>query len=259
MRRLTILALAAFALAQGPQTTAAFYLNGSCGPGYVQRDFLDSLLARLTAEFGDRRAAAMVESLRTAPLAPTRVLALLNGQATDGDLRELFGLRHERPQFVKAALDLAVADKDKKLLFGALVRTMVEKGVDPSSDFCQLGESRDNLTAEQFDRLCRRESSPSLMGECFGLKQKDDQRTMLGYVDATWASPYLLHPLGASLAARAKLRGEYDPKEFPKPRDEMPGYGNEYKDGKGGGLPFDKDLPPVPFYGKNLEDFFSRK
>ena len=41
MRRLTILGfLAALALAQGRQTTDAFYLSGSCGPGYVQRDFV---------------------------------------------------------------------------------------------------------------------------------------------------------------------------------------------------------------------------
>jgi hypothetical protein len=39
----------------------------------------------------------------------------------------------------------------------------------------------------------------------------------------------------------------------------MPGFGNEYEDGKAGGLPFDRDLPPVPYYGKNLEDFFATK
>ncbi len=260
MRRLTTLGLlAALALAQGRQTTEAFYLNGAAGPGYVQRDFLNLLLSRLAAEFGNRRAAAMVESLRASAIGPKQVLALVNGQLAAGDVRQFFGLRHERPQFVQKAIDLAVADKDKRLLFGALVRTMVEKGVDPSSDFCQLGESRDELTADQFDRLCRGEVSGSLMGECFGLKSKADQSEMQGYMNATRASPYLLHPLGASLAGRANARGAYDPKKFPKPRDEMPGYGNEYKEGKGGGLPFDRDLPPVPYYGKNLERFFATK
>jgi hypothetical protein len=259
MRRLTLLSFAALALAQGSQTTEAFYLKGAAGPGYVQRDFLDALEARLGAEFGPKRAAAMLASLRVAPMDPKRVLELLNGQVTDSDLRALFGLGHERPQFVQKALDLAVADKDKRLLFGALVRTMVEKGVDPSSDFCQLRESRDELTADQFDRLCRGETSVFLMGECFGLKSKADQREMQGYMQATRSSPYLLHPVGASLARRVSARGEYDARKFPKPRDEMAGYGNEYKDGKGGGLPFDRELPPVPYYGKNLEDFFSMK
>lgn len=260
MRRLPILGLlAALALAQGRQTPEAFYLQGTCGPGYVQRDFLEALGTKLSDEFGDRRGGEMLSSLRSAHLDAKAILALLNGQATDGDLRDLFGLRHERPQFVRKALDAAVADKDKKLLFGALVRTMVEKGIDPSSDFCQIGEGRDALTDDQFDRLCRGEVSVSLLRDSFGLKSTKDQRAMQGFMNDARSSPYLQHPLAASLAGRGKLRGEYDPAKFPKPRDEMPGYGNEYKDGKAGGLPFDKGLPPVPFYGRNLEDFFATK
>jgi hypothetical protein len=259
MRNLSLLGLAALALAQGPQTPEAFHRQGFCGPGFVQADFLETLRARLGDEFGERRAGAMLESLRAAALDPKRSLALLNGQLSDSDLRGLFGLRHERPEFVRKALDGAVADKDRKLLFGALVRTMVDKGVDPSSDFCQLGESRDALTPDQFDRLCRGDVSGALMGDCFGLKSRKDQGEMQGYVNATWASPYLLHPLGASLAGRAKLRGQYDPKKFPKPRDGMPGYGNEYEEGRAGGLLYDKGLPPVPYYGSNLDEFFAKK
>ena len=259
MRRLTILALAALAVAQGRQTTEAFYANGTVGPGYVQADFLDCLEERLGDEFGARRAESMLDHIRGSRLDGKGVLALLNGDLDDAEIRSIFGLAHERPQFVRKALDAAVADKDKKLLFGALVRTMVEKGVDPSSEFCQIGDCRDELTAQQFDRLCRSEVSGSLMGECFGLKSKKDQSEMQGYMNATRASPYLLHPVGNSLAKRANLKGDFDPRKFPKARDDMPGYGNEYKDGLGGGLPFDRNLPPVPYYGKSLEDFYKAK
>jgi hypothetical protein len=262
MRKLAMFGLlAALALAQGPQTPEALYLRGTCGPGYVQSDFLDALRAQLANEFGERRGNEMADHLRgqRARLDIKRTLALLNGQATDQELRDLFGLAHERPQFVRKALEGAVADKEKKLLFGALVRTMVENGVDPSSDFCQLGQSRDSMSHDQFERLCRRDASASLMGECFGLKSRKDQQAMQGYMNDAWASPYLLHPVSASLAGRAKLRGAYDPAKFPKARDEMPGYGNDYKEGMAGGLPFDQGLPPVPFYGRNLEEFFASK
>ncbi len=259
MRRLTILFITALAIAQGRQTKEAFYLTNTAGPGYVQKDFLEVLLDRLNEEYGERRAAYMIEHVRGAGLDAKRVLALLNGQLDDDEIRLVFGLAHERPQYVRKAIDAAVIDKDKKILFGALVRTMVEKGVDPSSDFCQLGESRDQLTAGQFDRLCRGELSASLMGECFSLKSKKDQNEMRGYMEATWASPWVRHPIGASLSLRAKVRGDFDPKRFPKPRDGMPGYGNDNEDGKGGGLPFDGNLPPVPYYGANLDDFFKAK
>jgi hypothetical protein len=32
----------------------------------------------------------------------------------------------------------------------------------------------------------------------------------------------------------------------------MPGCGGEFKDGKAGGLPFDQELPPLPFAGENM-------
>ncbi|MCK6461409.1 MAG: hypothetical protein L6Q95_16125, partial [Planctomycetes bacterium] len=118
---------------------------------------------------------------------------------------------------------------------------------------------RDKLTDDQFDRVCKGDATAALIRDAFGLKSRSDQGDLEGYLAATRASPYLLHPLGASLARRARLRGKYDPTKFPEPRDEMPGYGNQYKDGTAGGLPFDKGLPPVPYYGRNLEDFFATK
>lgn len=260
MRRTLVLGtLAALALAQGRQTREAFFTAGAAGPGYVQVDFVDALRLRLGREFGDARAKAMIESLRAAAPDAKRMLALVNGAPDDAELKRLLGLRHERLGFVRTALDAAVADKDKRLLFGALVRTMVEKGVDPSSEFCQLGRFRDRLTEDQFDRICRGEATGALIRDAFGLKSRSDQGDLEGYLVATRASPYLLHPVGASLARRAQLRGKYDPTKFPTPRDEMPGYGNQYKDGTAGGLPFDKGLPPVPYYGRNLEDFFATK
>jgi len=201
----------------------------------------------------------MIQSLCAAAPDAKRMLALVNGTADDAELKRLLGLRHERIGFVRAALDAAVTDKDRRLLFGALFRTMVEKGVDPSSEFCQLGRFRDKLTDDQFDRICRGEATAALLRDGFGLKSRSDQSDLAGYLAATRASPCLLHPLGASLVRRAQLRGKYDPTKFPAPRDEMPGYGNEYKDGTAGGLPFDKGLPPVPYYGRNLEDFFATK
>jgi hypothetical protein len=260
MKRLTILGtLAALAFAQGRQTKEAFYTTGAAGPGYVQAAFLDLLLRELDKEFGEGSGAKMLETLRGKRLDGKRVAALLNGQLTDNELRDLFGLRGVRPQFVRKALDAAVSEKDKRLLFGALARTIVEKGVDPSSEFCQVvGQSLD-MTDDQFDRICRGDVSASLMGEVFGLKSGQDKGEMQGYMNATRSSPYLLHPLGASLAGRTRARGEYDPAKFPKARDGMPGYGNDFKEGKAGGLPFDKELPPVPFYGKNLEDYFAFK
>jgi hypothetical protein len=260
MRRLTILGtLAALALAQGRQTKEAFYTSGAAGPGYVQAAFLAALGREFVKEFGEERGGKMLETLRGKRLDGKRILALLNGQVTDAELRDLFGLGSIRPQFARKALDAAVADKDKKLLFGALVRTIVEKGVDPSSEFCQVVGQSFGMTDDQFDRLCRGDSSASLMGECFRLKSRRDQGEMSGYMSATRSSPYLLHPLGTSLAGRSKVRGAYDPAKFPKARDGMPGYGNDFKEGKAGGLPFDKELPPVPFYGKNLEDYFAFK
>jgi hypothetical protein len=260
MRRTLVLGImAALALAQGRQTREAFFTSGACGPGYVQADFLDALRLRLGREFGQHRADAMLKSLRAAAPDAAAMLALLNGAPDDDEIRRLLGLRHERLQFVRGALAGAVADKDKRLLFGALVRTMVEKGVDPSSEFCQLGRFRDRLTDDQFDRICRGEATGALIRDAFGLKARRDQSDLEGYLVATRASPYLLHPVGASLARRARLRGDYDPAKFPKPRDEMPGYGNQYKDGTTAGLPFDQGLPPVPYYGRNLEDFFATK
>lgn len=260
MRRSLVLgALAALALAQGQQTREAFFTSGTAGPAYVQVDFLDALRLRLGREFGETRADAMLKSLRAAAPGAERTLALLNGALKDDEIRKLLGLRHERIEFVRTALDAAVTDKDKRLLFGTLVRTMVEKGVDPSSEFCQLGRFRDKLTDDQFERICRGEANGALIRDCFGLKARSDQAELEGYLRATRSSPYLLHPVGASLARRARLAGKYDRTKFPTPRDEMPGCGNEYKDGTAGGLPFDKGLPPVPYYGRNLEDFFATK
>jgi hypothetical protein len=257
MRKTAILGLlAAAALGQGRQTRDGLLLHGTAGPAFVQVEFFESLRARLERAFGLRRTADMFEHLGAAGLDARDVLALMNGTETAGDRRDLFGSRDAR---IREAIDDTVADKDRKLLFGVLVRTMVEKGEDPSSDFCQVGRSRDALSADQFDRLCRGEVSTSFMQECFGLRKKADQQLMQQYLNVAWESPYLLHPLGASLAKRKKLEGTYDPAKFPKPRDGMPGYGHEFKDGRAAGLPFDTTLPPLPFYGKNLEDYFTAK
>jgi hypothetical protein len=257
MRKTLLLVLAALALAQGRQTPDGVYLKGTCGPGFVQAEFLAGFDAALKDEFGAQRAGEMVAALRGAGLDARETLALLNGQLTDSQLRRALGVRHERLPFVRKALDAAVAGKDRRLLFGVLLRTMVEKGEDPSSDFCQIGRSRDTMSDEEFDRICRGEVSTSLLKDSFGFKSKEDAQLMQQYVNRARSSPYLLHPMGASLAGRAKARGAYDPEKFPKPRDGMPGYGNEYKEGTAGGLPFEQALPPVPFYGRNLEDYFA--
>lgn len=260
MRRTPVLFLflfAALALAQARQTRDGLRLAGNCGAGYIQADFLGRLSEELQREFGERRAADMLEHLVGAKPEARDVLALLNGETTKSTLRDLLGARGEEPSLARKALERAVSAKDKKLLFGALVMTMVTDGdVDPSSEFCRVvGESR-GLNEENFEKLCRGNVSTSFIEECFGFTSKDDQKDMQGFLNSTWDSPYLLHPLGASLAKRGGVKGTYDAAKFPKASAGMPGCGDEYKSGQAGGLPFDKDLPPVPYYGENLEKFF---
>jgi len=196
-------------------------------------------------------------ALAGATLEPKEVLSLVNGETTKGALRDLLGARGDEPSLVQEALDRAVAEKDKKLLFGVLVMTMALEGdVDPSSEFCRVVGGSRGLDDKQFEKLCRGNVGTSFIRECFGFTSKDDQKDMQRFLLRTWDSPYLLHPLGASLAKRGGVTGTFDAKKFPKPAAGMPGCGDEYKSGEAGGLPFDKGLPPVPYYGENLEEFF---
>jgi len=64
------------------------------------------------------------------------------------------------------------------------------------------------------------------------------------------------HPLCESLGLGNPR--EYDAEAFPKLAEGMPGSEPEYAEGKAGGLPFDKELPPLPFAGKRVDELLDQ-
>lgn len=247
--------LTALALAQGRQTREDFDKQAPAGPAYIQQTFVGDLQRHLEDNFGAQRAQRMLDALRASGLTAKDVVALMNGLSTKSQLRKRFGAVGNEARLLEEALDGAILDKERKIVFGILLATMVANDVDPSSPFCKLvGQTCAQIDADDFKKLMGGNVSRSFLEESFRLKSRDDQKDMQDYVNKTRSSKLMEHPLLGSL--RTGKGSGYDHSAFPKHTEETAGYGKEFADGLAAGLPFDKELPPVPFYGENLEKFF---
>jgi hypothetical protein len=265
MRKTAILLLAAMAVAQNPgakgKPTASerLKLRGFAGPGYVQQDFLAGLGGHLEQGLGERRAKKMMEQLRGRGLSARDMLRLQNGAITKAKVRSVFGANRGEVKSVLKALEHAVADKDGKLFFGIVIMTTVfDFEIDATSDFCkQVAMTCAEMNAEQTAKLMSGNVSRTTVKKIFGFRSRADQRDMQRILNRARDSIYLTHPLADSLTRRTgKPERSFEVKRHPKLRKGMPGHGDAFAKGEAGGLPFDTNLPPCPYFGKNLEDFF---
>ncbi|MHC4491010.1 MAG: hypothetical protein ACYTDU_05245 [Planctomycetota bacterium] len=268
MRKTLILVLAALAAAQSPgskgkQTMAEkLRLRGFAGPGFVQKDFVGGLGGHLKEGLGARRADKMIERLGSHDLSARDVLRLQNGETTKSQVRTVFGANRGEIKGVLQALDRTVIDKDRKLFFGIVIMTMVfDFKIDATSDFCrQVAMTCTLMDGDQTAKLLSGNVSRNTVKEIFGFRAKADQREMQRILNRAWDSVYLTHPLADSITRRAgRPKRRYEARRYPTLRRGMPGHGGEYASGKAGGLPFDTEMPPCPFFGSNLEDFFDIK
>lgn len=243
------------ARAQRPTAAERLALKATAGPGYIQQSFVGGLEASFGEQFGPVPAGRMIELLRKRGLDADDALGLMNGRRMmKSDLRKTFGLRGAQLDDAEKAIGRAVDAKDRALYFGVLLTAMVaDFDVDPAGEFCKQIVAARGMSADDFRQLRAGVMSRSLCEDAFGLDDEDDQRFMQDVLKRVNRSPLLKHPMAGSLGLG---RGGFDRDAFPVLRPGMPGSGDAFADGSAGGLPFDKDLPPCPFAGENLEGFF---
>lgn len=259
------LLLAGVAAAQGAgggganQTIGQQLRNqGVAGPGYIQTDFLKDLGTQLTDDFGADKSNKLMGNLDSNQPSSDEVLKLMNGQTTNSDIQEMFGVGQSEAPRINESVQQTVEKKDRKMFFGIVIFiACCDFDVSADSDFLkQIAGGKDALSKESFDKLLKGNVSTKTVGECFGLSDKDDQKFMQDILNAVWKSAFVQHPMAQSLGAGQKggaAMGGFDPKMFPTLGEGMPGFGGDFAGGEAGGLPFDMKLPPCPFMGENLD------
>lgn len=251
------LILASLALAQGgEQTTARLLHESTAGPGFIQQEFVASLWQELADAFSPERADRMVATLRRQKLKPRHVMQLLNGQVTRSTLKNYFGVGGREIERVDKAVENAVDTKNRSLFFGVMLYTMLKEfDVNPTAEFCkQTCAARTELDDDDFRQLRTKVRSRKLIAKCFKLEDREDQKFMREILMRMQELPFFGHPICASLGSGLG----YHPRRFPKLAAGMPGHGDEFAKGEAGGLPFDPELAPCPFFGSNIDKYFRR-
>jgi len=242
---LIILALAALLAAQVEEALKdALARRATAGPGAIQQEFLDVLRASLEKRAGKERAKKMLDRLKTRSISALDVRKLMNGGATTSQVQEWFGAGGRSLPKVEAAVADAVDAKERSGYFGILLHIMVRDfGIDPTADFCaQVIGAKDELSRDEFRKLCRGNVSTGTVKKAFGLTARDDCKFMQDILLALQNSPLVRHPMLESLGLGRD--GTYDRKEFPPLQDGMRGHGMEGD--AAGGLACDLSLPPCP-------------
>jgi hypothetical protein len=266
MRRLPLVPLLALVLcalvgAQGERAgkTREFRQEATAGPGYLQARFFTRLEDGFSDEFTERRADQMFRVLRRREPGAAEVVRLMNGHATTSGMERMFGMRRREVDRARRVLDATVEAKDRRLFFGVLAFVMIgEFDIDPTSPFLkQVLGARDELDSDEFRALRIGRRSKRSMREYFGLRSREDQKFMIKVLDRVRDSFYLNHPLCESLGLGSAR--EYDAALFPKLAEGMPGSEKEYGEGKAAGLPFDRELPPLPFAGKRVDELLEKE
>ena len=265
MRRVWILLLAAtvWAQARGNRPVAErVRLRGTAGAGHIQKEFLGALSSEFWDEFGKSRAEEIFDRLQRRGMTANDVQRLMNGLLTKSELRKRFGAKRNEVERMERIIDGAVTDKDRKLFFGILIATMIEKHEeDPSGEFCkQVAATCSAIDEKQARELLKGAVSKNMIKEIFKFRHKADLKLMQRILNSTWDSAYVGYPMAQSLARRGGRRkggrSRYDASAFPKLERGMPGFGGEFARGTAGGFPFDSALPACPYFGEDLEELF---
>lgn len=226
-------------------------LKGTAGPGYIQQGFLDTLQKTLEEKFGKERGDELAQDLKDEKLSPQEVMNLLNGKMTGGQLSNACNATKGEGERLEAAVEEAVGDKDKKCFFGILVIIVVCDSKTEDEDFLkQMCKGMEGMDQGSADRLMRGDVSTGAIEDCFGFSDKDMCKQMQEALNKLRSSPLANHPMCESMGIGKK--GKFNPEDFAKPAEGMPGCGDEFAGGEAGGLPFDCKLPPLPFAGENM-------
>ena len=252
---LGLILLAGFVAGEGPPAKEVRE-NGTASAAYVQDDFFNHLKENLAEGFSKSRSQRMMARLAKQDPSGSDVLELMNGSCSNKELREHFGASRGDTDRVRKALDETVREKDKNAFFGIMADVMIgNRGFDPSADFAkQAFGAKDEISDEMLEKIIkRRNTSRTTIKKAFGFTDDDDVKDMAGIVRETMASDLMTHPMLKSLGlGKGK---SFDKRKFGKLTKHNAGY-NSFKDGTAGGLPVDPKLPPVPYFGDNLEKHF---
>jgi len=235
--------------------------SATAGPGYIQDQFFGGFRKALDKGVGRRRAERFLDRLAASKLERDDVLGLVNGRIERDRFRPWFGVdRRDERRDIETALGTAVEEKDRRILFGVLLRALIRDfDVDPTSEFVrQVVRSRDAMSEDDFRAILRGSWAKSTIGDAFGLRSRRDQDFMQDVLKRVWEQPYFTHPMASSLGRRmgGARRDKFDPKAFPALAQGMPGAEPEYAAGKAAGFPFDLALPACPFAGPEVDEYY---
>jgi len=247
-------------LAQGAQDqqTIAQQMRDqlNVGPAFAQQDFLGNPKKKLTESFGEKRGKELFGNLQKSGggLDASEVTDLMNGKATTSGLQDLFRCHRSETEGVEQALQGAVGEKNRDLFFGMMIQKMTggEHAMDPNSEeFKHICGCRDSMDDEDFEKLRRGSVSTKTISEAFDVSDKDLRKLLQRILNALREMEAVDHPMCASLGMGDTNR--FSPDRMPPMRQGMPGSGPQFANGMAGGMPFDAQMPPLPFMGGNLQ------
>jgi len=232
--------------------------KGNAGPGFVQGDFISGLEDKLTEKFGEKKGGMFFDNMKSSGATSKDTTDLMNGKSSKKDLKELFGCSSGDAKKIEGLVDEQVEDKNKKMFFGVIIIILVEDmGMDSSGDFMQqVAGGGNEINPDDFEKLMNGSFSTKIMAVIFGFGHKSDQKTMQSACNQAAGSAMMQHPLAGSMSFGQKQGGSFDPSQFMKGGEGMPGFGEGFEDGMSGGMPFPSELPPMPFMGENMGEFF---
>jgi len=258
---LSCLLLAGPAMAQGnqqPPTKEQISEGTVAGPGFVQDDFFKNLLECLKESFGKDRGSELMTAFSVAKLEIREVMDLMNGKnLTKKKIKEWFRAKESEVEGIKECIKKAIEQKDKGLFFGVMLFTMMKDfDVDPTGEFAkQACGAKDEMGDKSWQKLKSGSQSKNTMKEAFGFSNKDDQKFMQDIMKRMKESGMLNHPMCASMGMGDASK--MNKRKFPEMGKGSAGFG-QFGDGTAGGKPFDKKMPPCPFFGDNMDSLLGR-
>ncbi len=237
-------------------TIKDFKKTGTSGPGFVQEDFVNNLGGNINETFGEKKGELIFDNFKKSDTSSEEMVDLMNGKMSKKDIKKKFGVGQKSAKKIEEDIEEAVDDKNKKMFFGIIIVILVgEHGIDPKGDFAQqVASSRDEISEEDFKKLLENQvTSKKFMDECFGFGHKEDQKLMSDACKELFNSKMVMHPMAESMGFDSK---KFNSDDFMQLGKGMPGFGGDFEGGMAGGMPFPTDLPPMPFMGENMGDFF---